>query len=207
MQKLWKKALLWFMQTKVYSDLVLKIIPFIRLSTYYTSMRGNQYHEGYKFLKPGVMLLTLDSKKLTTFLVPGDFTHAALCVGDCRSGDGFEIVEMTHHNFTHSTFFDLCKESDRVVIVECPDWDEEYVKKVVAKALTFEGAVYDVEFGLGVKALYCSELIYQADVEKRLRVDLADLADLGRPYISPDGLYKAENLAILWDSKNTVPQY
>jgi len=53
---------------------------------------------------------------------------------------------------------------------------------------------------MGVKALYCSELVYQSDFERRLDVNLEDLAGLGRKYISPDGLYKAKNVRVVWDS-------
>lgn len=202
-----RKLLLWFMQTDFYEFLLLKVIPFIRFSTYYTSLRGNQYHAGYAHVRRGDIILTYDKHKLTTTLIPGEFSHAALVVGDCRNGEEFEIVEMTHKDYTKSSFFDVCKESDRVVILRCVDWDQEYVGKVIDKALSFKGAKYDTLFDFNVKALYCSELIYQADVEHRLDVDITDFAGLGREYLSPDGLYRAKNVAVVWDSKNMIPLY
>lgn len=195
------------MQSNLYKYLLIKVIPFIRFSLYYTKLKGFQYIDGYKYLSPGDILLTVDYKKLTHYLIPGEFSHAALCVGIGNEIDPkFEIAEMTHENYTKSFFFDLCKEADRVVILRCNDWDNDYKKLVIQKCLSFENAVYDLEFDLGVKALYCSELVYQSDIEHRLQVDLTDLEGLGRPYISPTGLYQAKNIKVIWDSNGKQRQ-
>lgn len=193
-----RRILVWLMNTRAYSWLLKHVIPYIRFTTYYTSLRGAKYKAGYAKLRAGHIILTLDKKKLTSMLIPGGFAHAALCLN--KAAGSYEIAEMTHTDYTKSYFFDICKESDRVVILKCTDWDAEYTKQVIAKCRTFEDAVYDVKFGFGVKALYCSELIYQADFEKRLQVNLEDLAGLGREYISPTGLFKAQNVKVVWDS-------
>ena len=197
MKKLLKKALLWFMQSSIYTYLVKNVIPYIRFTTYYTSLRGWKYQRGYKILQPGDILLTLDRKKLTTLIIPGEVSHAALCVDkDCE----WEISEMTHTDYTHSTFFDLCKESDRVLILRCKDWDDIYTQSVIDRCRSFDGVSYDVAFQMGVKTLYCSELVYESDHERRLQVSTEDLAGVGTPYISPAGLLHAENCDIVWDS-------
>lgn len=195
-----KRLLLFIMQTKFYVWLLKSVIPYVRFTTYYTSLRGKKYHSGYELLKPGHIILTLDRKKLTSILIPGDFSHAALCVG--KHPDSYEIAEMTHTDYTKSHFFDICKEADRVVILECPDFSDGYIHKMIEKCMSFENAKYDTDFSLGVEALYCSELVYQSDFAKFLQVDLSDLAGLGRPYLSPDGLYRAKNVRVVWDSDN-----
>lgn len=192
-----KKLLLKFMQSKPYRWFVLKVLPYIRFTTYYTSLRGWKFYRGYKHLQPGDILLTTDRKKLTSLLIPGEFTHAALCID---KNTEWEISEMTHSNYTKSHFFDLCKESDRIVILRCNDWDADYITKVIRKCKSFENAKYDVEFGLGIESLYCSELVYQSDYEKKLIIELDDLVGIGQPYISPTGLYEAKNITIVWDS-------
>ena len=58
-----------------------------------------------------------------------------------------------------------------------------------------EGASYDIQFEFGIEALYCSELIYHADEERRLDVDLSDVANLGRKYLSPTGLFNGDNIS------------
>jgi hypothetical protein len=201
-----KKLLLKFMQSSVYGWFLKRVIPYVRFTLYYTSLRGWKYKRGYNLLRAGDILLTIDNKKLTTFLIPGEFSHAALTVA-VNPTEEWEISEMTHTDYTKSTFFDLCKESDRVVILRCPDWDEQYIQeKVIPMCKSLENAKYDVQFDLGIQALYCSELIYHSDVEKRLEVDLSDLAGLGRPYLSPDGLWKAQNVVVVWDSDRETQQ-
>lgn len=188
------------MQTSAYGYLLKHILPYIRLTTYYTSFRGNQFYEGYKRLRPGDIILTHDKKKLTGLLIPGTVDHAALCVG--RNGKDYEIIEMTHEDFKPTWFFDICKESDRVIILRCYDFDFEYIHRMIQYAWTLNKAKYDGRFKLGVKELYCSELIYEADFERRLKVDLSDLLGLGQPYISPEGLLKAKNAYVVFDSKS-----
>ena len=224
-----KKLLLWFMETHFYHTIILGLMPFIRFSTYYTKFRGDKYHMGYSHLKPGMMIGTIDYAKATGILIPkvtgGILSHAALCIGKRDpeninqmyakvaplpgQGSGVEIVEMTHLDFTFSDFFDVCKESDRVIIFDCVDWSENFKRKVEDAALSLKLASYDAAFGLGIKSLYCSELIYQADKiagngEGRLKCSTEDLMGLGKPYISPDGLLCSDNVIVIWDSKNEL---
>lgn len=185
------------MNQRWFSTLMLKIIPYIRLTTYYTSFEGWKYHRGYKLLKPGDIIVTKDAKKLTSFLIPGEWAHAALCVS---KDEVFEVAEMTHEDYRRSCFWDLTRESTSICIYRCKDWDEEYTKKVIEKCKSFSDCKYDIEFKLGIKALYCSELVYQSDFEKRLKVSLDDVALIGVKYISPDGLANAKNVELVWDS-------
>lgn len=197
MKKIRKHFILALMQSRFYAWLLLHVIPYIRLTTYYTSLRGWKYLRGYALLQPGDIILTLDRKKLTALLIPGNFSHAALCVD---KGCEWEVSEMTHTNYTKSAFFDICKESDRVVILRCRDWDAEYISNVIAACKSFDHANYDIKFDFGVQALYCSELVYQSDFEQRLKINLDDIEGLGTQYISPDGLSKAKNCDWIWDS-------
>ena len=194
-----RKLLVWFTNTYFYYWLLTKIVPYIRFTTYYPKIRGAKYHEGYRFLQRGSIVLTRDNKKLTSLLIGGEFSHAAFCVSN--SDRHYQIAEMTHNNYTKSWFFDLCKEADRVVILGCTAFDKYYVNEIIDKCESFQDVKYDIHFKMGVKALYCSELIYEADFERRLQVELDDIRSLGREYISPDGLYHAKNTYVVWDSE------
>jgi hypothetical protein len=185
------------MKTSLYKFLLMRVIPYIRFSLYYTILRGWQYHQAYATIEPGDVLLTIDKKKLTTLLIPGQFTHAAICVAK----DGiWEVSELTHHDYTKSCLFDIFKESDRVIILR-PPFDQEYKEKFINKCKSFVDAKYDVAFELGNEALFCSELVYESDFERRLELDLSDIAGLGRKYISPDGIYFCEKLKVVYDSE------
>ena len=201
-RKIWSRLALSVMESRAYAWVLYYIVPFIRFSFYYTSMRGKHYREGYALLQPGDIILTRDNWKLTSFLIPGHLIHAALCVS--KDGDGFEVAEMVSTGYRKSEFDDACHEADHVVILRCKDWDEEYTKQVIATCLSFDGLNYDIKFELGIKTLYCSELIVASDPEKRLKVSYDDLIGIGRPYISPMGIYSAENVELIWDSKKTT---
>lgn len=191
-----KFLLLRIMQTKTWSWLLAKVVPFIRFTMYYTDFPGFKFHEAYNLLQPGDYLVSIDRKKLTTLLIGGDWTHAAMCVSKDQI---FEIAELTHKGYTKSTLFDFCKESDRIAIFR-PPYDPEYRNLVIEKCKSFSHLGYDDQFTLGVKALYCSELVYESDFMRVLQVDLEDLAGLGRPYISPTGLADCANATCVYDS-------
>lgn len=197
-QKYKTKIFVWLTQTQAYEWLLFNVIAYIRLSIYYTTMRGWKYMRGYKLLKPGHIILTTDRSKLSTLIIGGEFAHSGLCVA---KDSEFECAEMTHENYSHSTFADMCFQADRVVILECLDWDEKYINEVlIPTCLSFQDAKYDGRFTLGNKFLYCSEMVYESDKERRLKVNLEDLILLGKPYLSPTGLYKAANVKVVWDS-------
>ena len=201
MFKALKNALLTeFMNSRLFSFIVLRILPYMRFSNYYTDIRGWTYKRGYRLLRPGDIILSTDRHKLLSYMVPGDFAHAALCVD--KGGDvEFEVAEMTKSHFTRSTFYDVCKEADIVVILRCLDWDPAYVRKVIEKCRSFEGVQYDVTFSPETDKLYCPQLITASDVENRLDVQPDALPFLGRPYVSPTCLYEAANVEVIWDSR------
>ena len=196
------KTILWIMESKFYIWLASSVIPYIRFNFYYTKIRGSQYKKGHSILKPGHIIVSRDHNKLTSLLVGGTWCHASLCVGKGDSSD-FEVAEMTHENYGKSEFFEICKTADRVAILECEDWDYLYLRDtVIPTCLSLENADYDYQFQFGIKSLYCSELVYESDPERRLDVSLDDHAFLGRQYISPTGLSKGKNIKIIWDSDN-----
>ena len=214
-RKLYTRTLVFIMSTRFYYFLVMNFIPFVRFSTYYTAFRGFQFKRSYPLLKKGDFVVVHDPNKLTSLLIPGMWDHVGIVVST-DTNDEWEISEMTHQHYTKSCYYDMCAQADRVAIYRCTTFDDDYINNVVVpKAKALDGALYDVTFDgasippeklkemlpLGVPPLYCSELVYQADPERRMGVDLSDLIGMGRPYISPDGLTKAKNVVCIWDSK------
>jgi len=202
-----RRILAWYLTTKCNKWILLKFMPGKRFTTKIPPLKGYKYHSGYERLQPGDIVLCIDTKAYTgasiKFITKGVFSHATVCVG--KKGDkdypGYEIAEILSEGYTKSFFYDIVHEASRVVILRCPFWPEDYRKRFTLKVKSFEDVkIYDIEFKLGVKALYCSELVYQADIEKTLVLNLEDFAGLGRPYISPTGLYKSPSLEVIWDS-------
>lgn len=202
-----KVILIYIMKTRLYRFIVNRVIPYVRFTTYYPKFKGFQFIKANTLFRPGDIILACDKRKLTGLLIPGPVDHAAFCVNkfwgipSWDNGEAYEIAEMTHENYRKSMFFDLCKESDRIIIMRT-DFDESYIKEMIKECRTFEHAVYDIDFELGVAALYCSELIYHADSMKKLQFDLSDIHGLGRQYLSPTGILTNKNLLCIYDSEN-----
>jgi len=184
------KFILWLMSTRFYRFLLKYVIPNI---TFFTAT-GPSYFFKQRIrdgMKAGDVLLSKSSGHLTNLLIGGKYSHAAIVV------DTDKIAEMTANGFDIVNVDKFCKQSTRICLLRLKDSDDDYGKEMAIKALEFSNADYDLSFTLGVEALYCSELCYQADFEKRFKCDLSDLAGLGKPYVSPLGLYSAPGLKIM----------
>jgi hypothetical protein len=94
----------------------------------------------------------------------------------------------------------VCYEATRVVVLRCKDFSFAYTNRFIDKCKSFDGVPYDNMFELGVEALSCSELVYEADYERRMKVNLEDVVGLGQLYISPTGLWKSTNVDIIIDT-------
>lgn len=197
LSKLKVKFILWLMKTFAYRFFLKYIIPNLTLftatgPTYFFKQRLREK------MKPGDVLLSKSSGHLTNVLIGGTYSHAAFVV------DTDKIAEMTANGFDIVDVDKFCKQTTRVCLLRLKEEDDAYGILMAKKAMEFADAQYDLDFSLGVEALYCSELAYQCDYEKRFKCDLSDLAGIGRPYISPVGLYRAEGLKVIteWTDKD-----
>lgn len=215
-KKLKYSFLVWLMRTKPYLWSMKHLIPFIRFTTYYALPDNKAFQQwgalanrGYLQLRPGDLILAVDSQKLTSKIIGAATkevgghvpyfmpSHVALCVA--KGGD-FEVAEMTHHDYTKSTWSDVCSQATRIVIGRIKDWDEVYVNNtIIPMALSFTNKKYDDAFVMGVDSLACSELPYFADLENRAKVDLSPVVG-DNPYITPVGWMLAKNVKVIWDS-------
>jgi hypothetical protein len=197
-KKLYSKAVLSLMNSKAYHWFVLNVFPKLRFSNYYSDIEGWQYRRAYNLLQNGDLILSTDKKKASALAIPGKIKHVGIMID---KGAEWECSEMTHVGHKKSTFYDMCKEADLIVIVRCRNFDKEYIENVfIPNIRSHSGADYDVEFEFGVKSLYCSELVYISDSEKRLQLDTSDLMGLGQEYVSPTAIYESPAVDILFDS-------
>lgn len=198
LRKTYGKIIMWIMKRKLYFFFLRRVVPFIRFSMSYTKLKGWQYHKLYSILEPGDIIVTIDRKKLTSLLIPGEFSHAAMCV----SKDGiWEVSEMTHTDYTKSCFFDICKESDRVVILGLKDATPSEQGGAIAVCKSLQQVKYDMRFLLGIEALYCSELCLVCWGNEKLKADTSDFAGIGQPYVTPTDLYEAEGVYVKADTR------
>jgi hypothetical protein len=68
--------LFWVMKQKWYQWLMINVVPFLRLSTYYAMPSNENFikwgplmRRGYKKLQPGDIILTVDKKKLAAKVI------------------------------------------------------------------------------------------------------------------------------------------
>ena len=192
------------MKTKPFNWFLTKVFPKIRFSTYYTTMRGWKYLDGYKHLQLGDIIVTTDNKKASTVVIGGKWAHAGFCLGLNKNNDNYECAEMTSRNFTWSHFSDMCFEADHVAIYRCTDFDPEYINHMIDLCKSLKDAKYDNQFESVDKEFYCSELIYVIDFEQRLKLPTEILEATGEEYVSPTGLTLATNVYCVWDSDNSI---
>lgn len=215
-KKLWYQFLFWLTGTRIYLWSMKNLIPYIRFSLYYALPENKIFPQwgalekrGRKYLKPGDLIFTIDNKKFSSKVIGAATekvgkkipyfmpSHIALCID---VGSDFEIAEMTHLDYTKSTWEDVTRGSTRVVIGRCKDWDDNYVQNtIIPMAKSFKNKKYDDRFEMGEGSLACSELPYFADLERRAQVDLSPVIG-NKPYITPVGWILAKNVKIIWDS-------
>ena len=216
----YRATIFWFMETKLYYNLLKYVVPFIRLTPYYPKLRDLVFQKMYKLLEPGDILFQIDDKKLTAKVIGGEWSHVGICVA---KGDGVEVVDMTHEDFRQTDFFEFCKESTRVAVgrIDDPRWTPEYKEQFIKNVWKEKDSEYNFSFrakerhdprvhgnttlavGKVYNFNYCSQLPMVADTENIIDADWEDLIGLGVPYVSPTGLYKASNMKIIADS-NTI---
>jgi hypothetical protein len=154
--------------------------------------------QGRSLVLQGDVLLTADTFKLTNICIPGALTHAAVYLG------WGSVVEMICSGYHKTDWAKLCRASRVVILRPLPRWDQAYQDQFIAKVRSFEGTAYDPQFEPTTELLYCSEMVWTADWERRLKVKIDDLMGLGRPYVSPMGLYNAGNVEVIWDSDDPL---
>jgi hypothetical protein len=215
-KKLLYQFLFWLTGTKIYLWCMKYVMPYIRFSFYYALPENKHFKQwgalerrGYRHLQPGDLIFTVDNKKLSTIIITSATknvantnpyfmpSHIALCVD---KGSEFEIAEMTHLDYTKSTWEDVTRASTRVVIARVKDWDEKYINNtIIPMAKSFKNKKYDDRFEMGEASLACSELPYFADLERKAQVDLSPVVG-DKPYITPVGWILGKNVEIIWDS-------
>ena len=100
-------------------------------------------------IEPGCILLRGYSCYLDGFLIPGEFSHSSIYVGDGK------IVHAIAEGVQEIDIIDFLR-CDRFCILKPKD--ESLATVAVERAKTFIGTPYDFDFTEGTDALYCHEL-------------------------------------------------
>jgi len=82
--------------------------------------------------------------------------------------------------------------------------DEEYKELCIERVWQCEKADYDTLFRLGNRRKTCMELVYEADVERRLGIVPRRSRLTGQQYVEPQQMLNA-NVDVVWDSTGKIP--
>lgn len=186
------KFLLWLMSTRFYKFLLKYVIP--EITIFHGPGPNWVVKESLRrTMLPGDVLLSKSSFHLTNLLIGGRFSHGAMVISTDK------IAEMKANDFDLTDVNKFCEGATRIALLRLKPFDENYANQMANTAMSFSNAQYDTSFTLGVESLYCSELCFQSDIENRMDVDLSDLVGMGRPYVSPEGLYSAKGLQVIFE--------
>ena len=167
--------------------MLLKVLPKIRLSTAYGGLTGEEMVRLRQVIRPGDIIFSRDPHKITTLLIPGQWSHVGIVVDD------FMVVEaLPGKGVVASYLHDFCQ-SAREVALARPYLDNRStpdlrIKGAIDRALDSIGTKYDGMFTIGPKALYCAELIDHA-YRDSIQFDWSDVWGIGMPYLTPDGVF------------------
>ena len=166
-----------------------KHMPFTR-----KKITGKHYYALRDQITPGSIILTRTQGELTTILIPGYWTHAAIYVGIV---DGVEtVVEAVGSGVRKVDLVSfLTSKDDIAVMVPCFCGND--VMQLAAKScLAQVGKDYDYEFDWEMgnqKAFYCAELPYWGYLQNLHDMPFELKDTLGEPTIKPDDYYLAED--------------
>lgn len=193
-----RRIVLWLLDSWLVRYLMKWVIPSIRFGK--RPIPEKVKRELSLVIRAGDCILTRDPLKLSNILIGGRWSHAAICT--FMLDDFMPIIgEMSHSGFQELSLDNFLGYSQSVAVIRPKLASFTYRAEMATQArrLGFKAQGYDNVFTMGEKSLFCSELVYLADYMGEYKASLEDLAGLGHPYISPDGLYKAKEAQIVFE--------
>lgn len=170
----------WILRVRIVQWVLTVLIPKIRFSVKPPKMTGGVFAEFSNILRPGDLVFSSDRSKLSSWLIPGEWDHVGIYIGNS------EIVEAVQPFVRITSTFDFCHSSDTVGVAR-PAWKNPRYVMNVAKSTV--GRPYDTFFDRGNEALYCSELIALIDAQNELNLDHSDEVGMGGEYVTPDEVF------------------
>lgn len=120
------------------------------------TLQGDLYHAALTHARPGDIVLTRTAWRPSNLLLPGRWTHVLLVV------DRDVLVEATLPRVKTTWLVDVWANASEVLIMRPKFLTAEQQADAAACARGLVGTPYDLEFQLGPRELYCSELVYNA---------------------------------------------
>lgn len=116
-------------------------------------MNGEDVREVLNIKQPGDILLRRYNHYISGLMIPGHYTHAAICVGDNK------IIHMLGEGIDKQDILTFCR-CDEVAIIHCNDEQTNKIAIKKANAYFKQGIEYDFDFDFSNKTKFsCTEFI------------------------------------------------
>lgn len=172
---------------------------------------GIQYYELYPHLKPGLIFVTRIRGDLTTFLIPGFWTHAAIYTPQLGVPDEI-VTEAEGPGVLWTDLITFMLTKDYLMALEpkgLGDKKDAIMKRAAEIAAIQHGSLYDYDFEFhisGNKAFYCSELVWwaydQACMEFEVPSPFKPRMSLGTLTMTPEDIATdMDNFSVLFSTK------
>lgn len=183
----------------------------LRAPTHAHALRPDILRDLREILQPGDILLVRAEDKITSALLPGFWSHAALYVGDFPDLEklglsehppaaryrwlfdrgprdhGYVVEAVTRGVRIHP--LSKCLLADHVAILR-PNLTEDDLKQAIAEAFSHVGKPYDFEFDFNVSSrIVCTELVYRC-LHRRGTIAFNLVKRLGRWTLSADDIVR-----------------
>ena len=168
----WKKLVKFMGSTRIFPKRKLRL----------TKNDFKECQECAEIIRPGDVLLSKVWDQLNNIVIPGEYDHSALYIGNG------EIIETRGYPVSIRPLKKMFY-ADKVLLIRPQCVDEEYIQRMIEESKKYLGWPYDYAFSMrGEKEVYCSEFIYYADFEKRLSIPVKER--FGVKSVAPDDFLK-----------------
>ena len=115
-------------------------------------IRGEQIREIEAKIEPGDIVLRQYEHYLDSRLIPGDYSHSGIYVGDNK------VVHAVAEGVKEVDLIDFCQ-ADKICVLRLTHLEADSIKaNAVTNAKSFIGSEYDFLFDSTSKDLYCHEM-------------------------------------------------
>lgn len=176
---------------------------------------GRHVFSVLQHLKPGAVFVTRVDGEISNLLIPGDFTHAGMCVASGVSESACSlfpsslvpVVEAVGRGVVETDLISFMTSKDRVLLLYPTFATDEEMKKAADFAYSTIGTPYDYYFTPGSKAFYCSELCQHGyEVALGEKLTFTKRTTLGVKTVLPQDYVNAkEKWSVIWDSDTAFP--
>ena len=116
------------------------------------NIRGEMIRDIESKIEPGDIVLRQYRHYLDSFLIPGDYSHSGIYVGDNK------VVHAVAEGVKEVDLIDFCQ-ADKICVLRLAHLDANNLKETaVTNAKSFVGSSYDFLFDSDSSDLYCHEM-------------------------------------------------